>query len=125
MIGGIVTLGATYLIGILSGAILLDIDQENCRDCQQIGAYMFIPVVGPFLSIELAQHAKGLMAIFGSVQAAGAIMMIAGIIKYRHSKRAAAEQAGYAVWKLPNERSLALDVTASPYQLGPKLSLRF
>ena len=124
MIGGTVTLGVSYLIGLLPAAILLDISKSRCRDCQQVGGYLFIPVVGPFLAIEPARHAQGLLAIYGVVQAVGAVMMVAGIIKYKNSKRAAME-AGYVQWKLPNERSLAFDVAASPLQLGPKLSLRF
>ena len=51
-------------------------------------------------------------------------MMVAGIIKYKKSKRAA-EEMGYGMWKLPRGRSLALDMAASPLQLGPKMALRF
>ncbi len=124
MIGGVVTLGVSYLLGLLPAAIMLDIDNSRCRDCQRVGGFLFIPVVGPFLAIEPARHAQGLLGIYGVVQAAGAVMMIAGIIKYKNSKRAAME-AGYAHWKLPHERTLTLDVAASQHQLGPKLSLRF
>lgn len=118
------TLGLSYLLGLLPAAILLDINKSRCRDCQQVGAYLFIPVAGPFLAIEPARGGKGLLGIYGVVQAVGAIMMVAGIIKYKNSKRAAMD-AGYAHWKLPNERSLTFDVAASQQQLGPKLSLRF
>jgi hypothetical protein len=124
MIGGIVTLGSTYLLNMLTGAILLDIKRDTCRNCQQVGGLMFVPGIGPLLAIEPAVHAEGWLALYGAVHAAGAVMMIAGIIKYRKSKRAAAEM-GYGMWQLPQGRSLAFDVAASPYQLGPKMALRF
>ncbi|MFT3927199.1 MAG: hypothetical protein QM778_31930 [Myxococcales bacterium] len=124
MIGGIVTLGTSYLIAALTGAILLDIEKETCRNCQQVGAFMFIPVFGPFLAIGPAQHAPGWLALYGAIELGGAVMMVAGIVKYTTSKRRR-EEFGYASIELPRGRSLSFDVAVSPQKLGPQLALRF
>jgi hypothetical protein len=125
MIGGIVTLGLSYLPGMLAGAILLDVRESKCDQCSTIGGYLFIPAIGPFLAIGHAEHARGLLAFYGVVQLTGAIMTVAGIMKFRNSKRAYQEEAGLAVWDLGERRTLALDVAASPSKLGPQLALRF
>ena len=45
-------LGSTYLFNMLTGAILLDIEKDTCRNCQQVGGLMFLPVLGPFLAMS-------------------------------------------------------------------------
>ena len=122
MIGGIIMLGLSYLPGMLTGAIMLDARESRF---QEIGAYLLIPVLGPFLALGPAEHAKSVLALYGVVQLSGAILMVAGIMKFRNSKRVYREQAGLAVWELGEKRTLALDLATSPSKLGPQLALRF
>lgn len=125
MIGGIVTLGLSYLPGMLAGAILLDVKESTCDQCHQVGAYLFIPAIGPFLAMGPAEHARGVLALYGVVQLTGAVLTVAGIMKFRNSKRAYREQAGLAIWDLGEKRTLSLDLATSPSKMGPQFALRF
>jgi hypothetical protein len=120
MISGIAVLGATYMVGALTGAILLDVD--SCSNCKDLGTYLMIPVAGPFLAMGPADNGRAFLALFGLAQSAGAALMIGGIVKYVRSKRRAEE--AYALELSPRHR-LSLDVATSPYLTGPQLSLRF
>jgi hypothetical protein len=122
MITGIAVLGGSYLIAALTGAIL--IDDNDCRDCRDVGALLFIPVAGPFAAIGPAEDGRGVLALFGVVQLAGLGMMIGGIVRYVHTKHAV-EQSGYYGWRLPGRRPLQLDFGAGAAPLAPALALRF
>lgn len=122
MITGIAIFGGSYLLSSVIGAAL--IDEDNCIDCSDVGPYLFIPVLGPFLAIPQSDGGGGVLALLGVVEAVGAGLMIGGIIRYKNTKRRA-EAAGYYTWQLPEGRSLALDVSASPLKLGPQLNLKF
>lgn len=122
MVTGIAILGGSYLFSAVVGAALFD--QDNCGDCSDVAPFMFIPVLGPFLAIKPAEGDAGLLALLGVVETVGAGLTIGGIIRYKNTKRRA-EQHGYYTFQLPKERSLSLDVSASPLKLGPQLRLRF
>lgn len=120
MISGIAVLGATYMVGAITGAILLDVD--SCDNCRELGTFLLIPVAGPFLAMGPAENGRAFLALFGLAQTAGAALMIGGIVKYVRSKKQA--EAAYA-FKLSPRHTLSVDVATSPYLAGPKLSLRF
>jgi hypothetical protein len=125
MISGIAVLGGSYLMAMLVGSILLDEDAtETCRDCDEVGPLLFIPVVGPFIALGPAADGEGALALLGAVEVAGLGLMIGGIIRYVSTKRAAQEQ-GYYGWNLPEGRSLDLGFSTSHTRLGPSLRLRF
>jgi hypothetical protein len=124
MISGIAVLGGSYLIAALAGAIMLDEPTRSCSDCQDVGPLLFIPVVGPFIAMGPADGGEGVLALLGVVELVGAGLLVGGIIRYSHTKRAA-EQQGYYSLQLPKGRSLSLDVNTSPARVGPSLRLRF
>jgi hypothetical protein len=121
LITGISILGGGYLVSALTGALLMD---DNCIDCGDIGPYLFIPVLGPFLAIPQSVDGAGVLALLGVVQTVGAGLTIGGIIRYKNTKRRA-EESGYYTFQLPEGRSLALDMSLTPRKLGPQLKLTF
>ncbi len=78
IIAGSITFGAPYLISVLVAATVVSADSSSGGDF----APLFIPVVGPFITIGTA-HAEGagtFWLIFdGLAQAGGAAMFIAGL----------------------------------------------
>jgi hypothetical protein len=82
IIGGGVTLGATYLatafIGLLATA-LRPLDGSNTDPTP-----LFIPVFGPFLEIGQARSSDQLgLAVVGLAQTAGAVMLVYGLTSPR------------------------------------------
>jgi hypothetical protein len=75
VIGGAVTLGTTWLITCLTGAILTTAFGDEF-------APLFAPVAGPFITIGTAQASGGglaLLAVDGVIQTGGLAMLIVGI----------------------------------------------
>jgi hypothetical protein len=124
MIGGIAMLGASYIIGVVSGAVLMDIDRDACRSCKDVGPLLFIPLAGPFVAIPQANSGDGMLVLLGAMQIAGAGLLIGGIVQYQMSKKRAAAQGLYGV-NLGHGRSLSFDVSAHPARFGPSARLRF
>jgi hypothetical protein len=124
MVAGISMLAATYMIGVVSGAVMLDIDRVSCPHCKDVGPLLFIPWAGPFAAISQADEGDGLLVLLGALQLAGAALTIGGIVVYFKSKKRAEEQGLYS-WNLPQGRTLALNLDTSPLRLGPSASLRF
>jgi hypothetical protein len=92
VIGGAITLGASYLFGgLLPGAAVIgggcSIRQVACA----VGGTLMIPVVGPFISIAplASSESTGLGALYallvfdGLVQIAGATLLLYGILAQR------------------------------------------
>ncbi len=83
IIGGAVTLGATYLATAFIGAVADDINKADGSNATV--APLFLPVVGPFL--ETAQTdssiARFYLAVSGLGQTAGAIMLLYGLTSSR------------------------------------------
>jgi hypothetical protein len=124
MVAGISMLAATYMVGIVSGAMLLDVEREDCTRCKDVGPLLFIPWAGPFAAISQAQEGDGLLALLGTLQLAGAALTIGGVLVYFKSKKRAEEQGLYT-WDLHQGRRLALNLDTSPLRLGPSATLRF
>lgn len=123
MIGGIAALGASYLIGVITGAVLVSISESACRNCNNVGNLLFIPIAGPFLGMAHTRHADAPLALLGVFQIAGLGLLAGGIVQYSLSKRRA-EQEMYGI-ELRGGRKLSFDVHASPWRAGPSLKLRF
>jgi hypothetical protein len=123
MIGGIAAIGASYLIGVITGAVLVSISESACRNCNNVGNMLFIPFAGPFLGMAYTRHADAPLAILGVFQLAGAGLLAGGIVQYTMSKRRA-EQEMYGL-ELRAGRRLSFDVHTSPLKLGPSMQLRF
>jgi hypothetical protein len=123
MIGGIAAIGASYLIGVITGAVLVSISESACTNCNNVGNLLFIPFAGPFLGMAHTRHADAPLAILGVFQLAGAGLLAGGIVQYTMSKRRA-EQEMYSL-ELRGGRRLSFDVHTSPLRLGPSMQLRF
>ncbi len=123
MISGIAVLGASYLIGVITGAVLISISESACRNCDNVGNALFIPFAGPFLGMAHTRHADAPLVLLGIFQLAGAGLLAGGIVQYSLSKRRA-EQEMYGL-ELRGGRRLSFDVHASPWRAGPSMQLRF
>lgn len=130
MITGISILGGSYLLSAVIGAAALDDDYDeydNYNDDfwdRDTARWLFVPVVGPFAAMSTSDEGDGLLVLLGMAQLVGTGLMVGGIIQYKNSKRAA-EMEGYTHWKLPGNRALSLDVSASPRFAGPRMRLAF
>lgn len=124
MVAGISMLAATYMVAIVSGAVMLDMDREECAHCKDVGPLLFIPWVGPFAAISQADEGDGMLALLGALQLGGAALTIGGVVVYFKSKKRAEEQ-GLISFDLREGRTLALDLDTSPLRFGPAARLRF
>lgn len=141
MVTGIALLGSFYLFSMSLGVALLDEDDDwedddngdgtvdpweeddGCRYCGEIAPWLFVPVVGPFIAMSETPNDFGLW-LLGMLQTASLGLTIGGIVRYKNTKRAA-EAQNFTHWKLPGNRELALDVSASSRFSGPRLKLSF
>lgn len=128
MITGISILSASYLLAISVGASIMDGDEDNdydsdCRYCEDIGPYLFIPVIGPFISMTQTPNDAGLM-VLGLAEMVGLGLTIGGIVRFKSTKRAA-EQQRLGHFQLRDGRELALDVSSNQRMAGPRMTLRF
>jgi hypothetical protein len=119
MIAGVSTLAASYAVGLITGAALVE---TKC--CENAGWSLFIPLAGPFMAAQRVDHARGALALLGAVQVIGAGLTIGGVVMYVMSQKQA-RAPGVAQFKLHEGRSLALDVSTTPYLTGPTMHLRF
>jgi hypothetical protein len=83
IIGGAVTLGATYLATAFIGAVAADFLRETGSNTSV--APVFIPVAGPFLELGQTDSAiaKFYLTLSGLGQGAGAIMLLYGLSSTR------------------------------------------
>jgi hypothetical protein len=83
IIGGAVTLGATYLATAFIGAVAADLLKAEGSNTSV--APLFLPVAGPFLEIGQTDSAiaRFYLAVSGLGQTAGAIMLLYGISSSR------------------------------------------
>jgi hypothetical protein len=123
MIGGIAMLGASYLIAVITGAVLVEIREDTCRSCNDVGNRLFIPFAGPFLAMAHTR-ADLPLGFLGVLQIAGAGLLAGGIVQFVLSKRRAEEEGAYG-FDLGQGRKLSLDFHTSPARLGPSARLRF
>ena len=83
IIGGAVTLGATYLATAFVGAVTADFLQAEGSNTSVTSVY--IPIAGPFLEIGQTDSsvARFYLAVSGLGQSAGAIMLLYGLSSSR------------------------------------------
>ncbi len=122
MITGISILGASYLIAMSIGLELLD--EDDCRQCNNVAPWLFVPVVGPFIGMSQTDDADWALWFLGMVEVVGTGLMIGGIVRYTRTKRAA-EMQSFSSWELPGGRTLSLDAATSARMVGPRLKLTF
>ena len=132
MITGISILAGSYLVAMLVGGSLLDSnadfeddeydDDIDCRHCEDVAPYLFIPLAGPFIAMSQTPNDGGLV-VLGLVEMVGAALTIGGIVRYQNTKRAAA-MSGYSM-DLGERRTLTLDVGGTKRTVGPRMTLRF
>ncbi len=82
MISGWALLGASYAVTALVGAGIAD-GRQRCHDparCERVGYSLLIPLAGPFMAIEPAEHdlAEIFLGFGGVIQVAALIQAIAG-----------------------------------------------
>ena len=123
LIGGAITLGASYLLSATVGLALMGEDRSECIDCADVGPWLVLPVIGPFIGAGQAAGGEVLISMLGVVQLVGTGLLVGGIIRFKKTKRQAQEQG--LVFELRDNRSLALDVKSTARFSGPELSLRF
>ncbi|CAN5922837.1 hypothetical protein BH11MYX4_BH11MYX4_13030 [soil metagenome] len=83
VVGGAVTFGVMYLFSVLAGSIINDANKYSSDHTR--GDFLFVPVVGPFLQMTNTSTSSGttMLAIDGLAQAAGATMLIVGVMSPR------------------------------------------
>lgn len=111
IIAGGVSLGVFYFFTSLAGAVAIDKARDGHRDSitgahsidkrkLNYGRGMLIPIAGPFIAMGYTDSAKQRWAaVFtGSVQAAGAVLVLAGMVRNARLRRWERMQigAGYA-----------------------------
>jgi hypothetical protein len=79
VVGGAVTFGVLYLLSVLVGAAISDVNKGT--GSSNSGDFLFVPVAGPFLQMTRTDSSSGnvTLAIDGIAQAAGATMFVVGI----------------------------------------------
>lgn len=123
LIGGSITLGASYLLSATIGLALMGEDRTKCIDCQDVAPWLVVPIVGPFIGAGQAVGGEVLISMLGVVQLVGAGLLAGGIVRFKKTKRQAREQG--LAFDLRHNRVLALDVKSTSRFSGPELSLRF
>jgi hypothetical protein len=88
MIGGIATLGGTYLLSVLVGVEVATGSSNGqgvaCPSCQPVGQRLLIPIVGPWLGFPYTDSGgKALLTLLGLAQATGVVLSIVGISQFR------------------------------------------
>ena len=90
LIGGLVTLGASYGLSAGVGLQLMAMASNGssgatvCTNCQSAGERLLIPVVGPWAALPGSPpKGKAMLAVLGVAQAAGLIMTISGAGRLR------------------------------------------
>jgi hypothetical protein len=83
IIGGAVTLGATYIVSSMIGAIGEDLRRSGSTETDM--SAMFVPVVGPYFQAARTESFVGKFWLtgLGLGQTAGAIMLIYGLTNTR------------------------------------------
>lgn len=83
IVGGAVTFGALYLISVLVGAAITDVNRG--LGGKESGELLYVPVAGPFLQMINTESSTGnvTLAIDGAGQALGATLLIVGITSPR------------------------------------------
>jgi hypothetical protein len=79
VIGGAVTFGVLYFISVLIAAV--GSDTATATHSNNPVAGLFVPVVGPFITMTQSSSATAdvFLAIDGAAQAAGAILLVYGL----------------------------------------------
>ena len=87
MIGGLTTLGVTYLVTVL--VVLRDLGGGTngmtyaCGDECKARPRLMVPILGPWLAMPYAgQHDAPLFTVLGLAQAAGVVLSIVGISRF-------------------------------------------
>lgn len=83
VVGGAVTFGVMYLFSVLAGSAINDANKYSSDHTR--GDFLFVPVLGPFLQMTKTSTSSGttLLAIDGLAQAAGATMLMVGVMSPR------------------------------------------
>lgn len=123
LIGGASALGASYLVSATIGLAIKDLSGPQCIDCADVGPWLFLPVLGPFVGAGRAVEDAGVFILLGVAQVVSLGLLIGGVVRYKNTKRRAQEQS--YVFELRHNRSLALDMASTPRFSGPQLNLRF
>jgi len=81
VIGGAVTFGAVWLVTVLIGSVIVSVD-EGINSGTSEYTPLFVPVVGPFITMGTANIGSAAYApliINGVAQAGGVAMLVAGL----------------------------------------------
>lgn len=83
VVGGAVTFGVLYLLSVLVGAAITDVNRGTGGS--ESGELLYVPVAGPFLQMINTESSTGnvTLAIDGAGQALGATLLIVGITSPR------------------------------------------
>jgi hypothetical protein len=94
MIGGLSTLGGSYLFTAAVGLQMLNWEKnhpnsnQTCLNCDSVGSALLVPIVGPWLAMKDADQDStsiGVCAVLGLAQATGVVLSIIGIQRYMDS----------------------------------------
>jgi len=88
LIAGVATFGGGYLFSALVGYLAYEEktvpEGATCTNCKETGKRMFVPLVGPFWAIEVADGTDGkvVSGLMGAVQVIGLGLTVVGVILY-------------------------------------------
>lgn len=109
MIGGLATLGGSYLFTAAVGSSMLDGRSTEpgtvCTNCDEVGPKLFVPVAGPWLAMgDTDDDGKAVLALLGVAQLTGVVLSIVGtsVFASSGSGHANAGELHLAVAPLPS-----------------------
>ena len=100
LIGGVVTLGVSYVLTALVGKGLIEQDADTCSNCKDVGEAFYVPIFGPWmvyddeakkndgdllLGKKSRKDLNGVAALAGLAQGIGAVLTAVGITVYAAS----------------------------------------
>jgi hypothetical protein len=126
LIAGVATFGGGYLFSALVGYLAYSEatvpEGQRCVNCKETGRRMFVPVVGPFWAIEVADGTDGkvVSGLMGAVQVIGLGLTAWGVILYVNSGPPDEEDEEGAEGA-EGEEGEAVEAETETARLGPEL----
>jgi hypothetical protein len=91
LIAGSITLGASYLVTVLTGVGVMNHDplknpDLKCTECDTVGKLYLLPVLGPWLAVPIDKDLRAASVLLGIGQGVGLTLAIIGYSSFSKSK---------------------------------------